>query len=145
MRAEERGVSAYFPLQKGDQAGGVAWATSPTARLQAVSRPVLLPRRAGCSASVAETVRARRAASTFAARRAANPGLLAIGSLLDWLPAQTPQRAIGCPMAGTSLNRRTLAVVRDRSGRDLAVVMIREGHARTYHGRGPRGGWCDVG
>ncbi len=45
---------------------------------------------------------------------------------------------------GNDRYRRTLAVVRDRRGRDLAVVMIREGHARPYNGRGPRGGWCNV-
>jgi len=37
---------------------------------------------------------------------------------------------------------RTLAVVRDARGRDVAPVMIREGLARPYNGRGPRGGWC---
>lgn len=36
---------------------------------------------------------------------------------------------------------RLLAVVRDRAGRDLAFLMIREGHARPYSG-GPRAGWC---
>jgi endonuclease YncB( thermonuclease family) len=39
--------------------------------------------------------------------------------------------------------RRQLAVVRDRTGRDLAWVMIAEGLARPYDGRGPRGSWCD--
>ncbi len=39
---------------------------------------------------------------------------------------------------------RTLAVVRDRRGRDVAEVMVREGHARAYFGRGPRGGWCNA-
>ena len=36
---------------------------------------------------------------------------------------------------------RLLAVVRDRAGRDLAAVLIREGHARPYLG-GQRAGWC---
>lgn len=36
---------------------------------------------------------------------------------------------------------RLLAVVRDRAGRDLAALLIREGHARPYSG-GPRVGWC---
>jgi endonuclease YncB( thermonuclease family) len=43
---------------------------------------------------------------------------------------------------GRDRYRRTLAVVRDRTGRDLAQVMIREGLARPYSGRGRRGGWC---
>jgi len=38
--------------------------------------------------------------------------------------------------------RRLLAVVLDHSGTDVATVLIREGLAREYHGRGPRGGWC---
>ena len=37
---------------------------------------------------------------------------------------------------------RLLAVVRDRSGRDVAQLLIAEGLARPYDGRGPRGGWC---
>jgi micrococcal nuclease len=37
---------------------------------------------------------------------------------------------------------RVLAVVRDASGRDVADVMIAEGLARRYHGRGPREPWC---
>jgi endonuclease YncB( thermonuclease family) len=37
---------------------------------------------------------------------------------------------------------RALAVVRDSRGRDVAQVMIGEGLARPYHGRGRRAGWC---
>ena len=37
---------------------------------------------------------------------------------------------------------RTLAVVTDRRGRDVADVLIREGLARNYNGRGRREGWC---
>jgi endonuclease YncB( thermonuclease family) len=37
---------------------------------------------------------------------------------------------------------RLLAVVRDRDGRDLAAILIREGLARPYDGRGPRASWC---
>lgn len=37
---------------------------------------------------------------------------------------------------------RRLAVVRDPQGEDVALVLIREGLARPYHGRGPREGWC---
>jgi endonuclease YncB( thermonuclease family) len=43
---------------------------------------------------------------------------------------------------GRDRYRRTLAIVRDRAGRDLAQVMIREGLARPYSGRGRRQGWC---
>jgi micrococcal nuclease len=39
---------------------------------------------------------------------------------------------------------RLLAVVRDRQGRDVAQIMIREGHARAYDG-GRRAGWCEPG
>jgi endonuclease YncB( thermonuclease family) len=46
---------------------------------------------------------------------------------------------------GQDRYRRTLAVVRDRAGRDLAQVMIREGLARPYDGRGRRAGWCGRG
>ncbi len=58
--------------------------------------------------------------------------------------AQLIEPGITLERRGNDRYRRTLAVVRDRSGRDLAVVMIREGHARPYNGRGRRGGWCDV-
>lgn len=37
---------------------------------------------------------------------------------------------------------RTLAVARNREGEDLGAVLVREGLARPYHGRGPRGDWC---
>lgn len=37
---------------------------------------------------------------------------------------------------------RALAIVRDPRGEDVADVLIREGLARPYHGRGPREGWC---
>lgn len=40
--------------------------------------------------------------------------------------------------------RRRLAIVRDSQGRDVAAVMIQEGHARPYSGRGRRQGWCDA-
>ncbi|WP_421992343.1 thermonuclease family protein [Roseococcus sp.] len=43
---------------------------------------------------------------------------------------------------GRDRYHRLLAVVRDRQGRDVAQVMIREGHARPYDGRGRREGWC---
>lgn len=43
---------------------------------------------------------------------------------------------------GTDRYRRTLAIARTRDGRDVAMVMIGEGHARAYSGRGRRGGWC---
>ena len=39
---------------------------------------------------------------------------------------------------------RTLAIVRDRAGRDLARIMIAEGLARPYDGRGRRLGWCEA-
>jgi endonuclease YncB( thermonuclease family) len=42
---------------------------------------------------------------------------------------------------GRDRYHRLLAVVRDRQGRDVAQVMIREGHARAYDG-GHRQGWC---
>jgi micrococcal nuclease len=37
---------------------------------------------------------------------------------------------------------RVLAVVRDAIGRNVADVMIAEGLARRYDGRGPRDPWC---
>jgi endonuclease YncB( thermonuclease family) len=44
--------------------------------------------------------------------------------------------------AGEDRFGRVLAVVRNQHGQDLADVLIREGLARAYHGRGPREGWC---
>lgn len=43
---------------------------------------------------------------------------------------------------GRDRYRRLLAVVRDRQGRDVAQLLIREGLARPYTGRTRRGGWC---
>lgn len=43
---------------------------------------------------------------------------------------------------GRDRYRRLLAVVRDRQGRDVAAVLVREGLARPYYGRGARAGWC---
>lgn len=43
---------------------------------------------------------------------------------------------------GTDRYSRALAIARTRDGRDVAVIMIGEGHARAYSGRGRRGGWC---
>lgn len=37
---------------------------------------------------------------------------------------------------------RVLAVVRDAEGRDVAQLLIAEGLARPYDGRGPRPQWC---
>lgn len=37
---------------------------------------------------------------------------------------------------------RGLAVVQDAQGRDVAQVLISEGLARAYDGRGRREGWC---
>jgi endonuclease YncB( thermonuclease family) len=50
----------------------------------------------------------------------------------------------GVRLSGTSEDRygRTLAVVRNAEGEDLGALLIREGLARPYHGRGPREGWC---
>jgi endonuclease YncB( thermonuclease family) len=42
---------------------------------------------------------------------------------------------------GRDRYRRLLAVVRDRQGRDVALVLIREGLARPYGGEGRRS-WC---
>jgi endonuclease YncB( thermonuclease family) len=42
---------------------------------------------------------------------------------------------------GRDRYRRLLAVVRDRQGRDVAAVMIREGLARPYGGERRRS-WC---
>lgn len=39
---------------------------------------------------------------------------------------------------------RVLAVVRDRAGRDVAQILISEGLARPYDGRGPRRTWCEA-
>jgi micrococcal nuclease len=43
---------------------------------------------------------------------------------------------------GRDRYRRLLAIVRDRQGRDVAQILIRERHARPYDGRGRRQGWC---
>jgi micrococcal nuclease len=43
---------------------------------------------------------------------------------------------------GRDRYRRVLAVVRDARGRDVARILITEGLARPYDGRGQRGGWC---
>ncbi len=55
---------------------------------------------------------------------------------------QLVSRGIIIGRRGRDRYRRTLAVVRVRSGQDVAAIMIRERLARPYDGRGPRLGWC---
>jgi len=43
---------------------------------------------------------------------------------------------------GRDRYRRTLAIVRDMQGRDVAAILIGEGLARAYDGRGRRQSWC---
>ena len=43
---------------------------------------------------------------------------------------------------GRDRYRRLLAVVLDARGRDVATVLVGEGLARPYGGRGRRQGWC---
>ncbi len=43
---------------------------------------------------------------------------------------------------GRDRYRRTLATVRTSQGRDAAMILIQEGLARRYDGRGQRQGWC---
>lgn len=57
---------------------------------------------------------------------------------LDGLAA----RGVTLRPMGRDRYRRLLAVVRTRDGRDVASVLIREGLARPYDGRGRRRGWC---
>lgn len=64
------------------------------------------------------------------------------------LARRAQQRMEGIIMGGVDLEPRgrdrygrLLAVVRDRHGRDVARVMIREGFARENHGE-RRQGWC---
>lgn len=45
---------------------------------------------------------------------------------------------------GRDRYRRTLAIVRDSQGRDVAQVMIAEGLARSYDGRTRRQSWCNL-
>jgi endonuclease YncB( thermonuclease family) len=46
-------------------------------------------------------------------------------------------------LAGQDRYRRTLARVLDRRGRDVGQVLIAEGLAVPYHGRGPQKRWCE--
>ena len=43
---------------------------------------------------------------------------------------------------GQGRYHRTLAIVRDSRGHDVAGILIREGLARPYDGRGRRQPWC---
>lgn len=43
---------------------------------------------------------------------------------------------------GRDLYRRTLAHLRTREGALVSEILIREGYARAYTGRGRRQGWC---
>ena len=67
------------------------------------------------------------------------------------LAQQAKRRLEGIVARGVSIERaggrdkygRGLAIVRDlTSGRDVADILIREGLARPYNGRGRRAGWC---
>lgn len=44
---------------------------------------------------------------------------------------------------GQDRYRRLLAVVVDARGKDVAAVVVGEGLARAYDGRGRRQGWCE--
>lgn len=55
---------------------------------------------------------------------------------------QLVSRGVTIERRGRDRYRRTLAVVRVRSGQDVASLMIRERLARRYDGRGARRGWC---
>lgn len=46
-------------------------------------------------------------------------------------------------VAGRDRYRRRLARVLDRRGRDVGQVLIAEGLAAPYRGRGPRKRWCE--
>lgn len=56
--------------------------------------------------------------------------------------AELIRGGVSLDTAGRDRYGRLLAVVRDRQGRDVAQVMIREGLARPYDGRGRREGGC---
>lgn len=75
-----------------------------------------------------------RRARCEAERRLAAAATERLGSLM----------AEGVRLSTTGQDRygRALAVVRDPKGEDLGEVLVREGLARPYHGRGPREGWC---
>lgn len=55
---------------------------------------------------------------------------------------QLVSRGVTIERRGRDRYGRTLAVVRVRSGQDVASLMIRERLARRYDGRGARRGWC---
>jgi len=55
---------------------------------------------------------------------------------------QLVARGIAIERRGRDRYRRTLAVVRDRGGQNVADIMIRERLARAYEGNGQRRGWC---
>ena len=56
--------------------------------------------------------------------------------------AELIERGVTLHPHGRDRYRRLLAVVHDAHGRDVAAVLIREGVARGYNGRGRRQGWC---
>jgi micrococcal nuclease len=51
-------------------------------------------------------------------------------------------RGVEIDRHGQDRYRRTLATVRTSQGRDVAMILIQEGLARPYNGRGQRQGWC---
>jgi endonuclease YncB( thermonuclease family) len=69
-----------------------------------------------------------------AERRLAQAATARLSSLLE--------AGVHLETAGQDRFGRALAVVRDPRGEDVAEVLIREGLARAYDGRGPREGWC---
>lgn len=66
-------------------------------------------------------------------------GLIAAARLIDILGHGQP----AFHARGRNLDRykRTLAVL-TVNGQDVAAIMIREGHAVPYRGRGPKHDWC---
>lgn len=67
------------------------------------------------------------------------------------LARRATERLRGLAVRGLDLRRhgrdrygRTLAEAFTPDGRPVAQIMVAEGLAHPYNGRGPRGGWCDA-
>jgi hypothetical protein len=56
--------------------------------------------------------------------------------------AQLVAEGVWIELRGRDRYGRDLAIIRDAAGRDLAQLLISEGFARPFDGRGRREGWC---
>lgn len=89
-----------------------------------------------------ERVRVRGLDTPESGERARCPREAALARHATQRMAELAESGVTIERGGSDRYGRTLAVIRDRQGRDVAGVLVREGLAVPYHGHGKRQDWC---